>query len=129
VRRLSARWLCLRPPEQLDAGEQEALQQLLSGDWDLALGYTLLQRFRTLIADRDVAALDAWLIDARTSGLASFLSLATGIQNDRAAVEAALTLPYSTGPVEGHVHRVKLIKRQGYGRANLDLLRRRVLAS
>jgi transposase len=127
VRRLSARWLCLRPPEQLDAEEHGALQELLSEDRELAQGYTLLQRFRTLVADRDLVALDAWLIDAQTSGLASFMSLATGIQHDRAAVEAALTLPYSTSPVEGHVHRVKLIKRQGYGRAKLDLLRRRVL--
>jgi transposase len=48
---------------------------------------------------------------------------------DRAAVEAALTLPWSQGPTEGHVHRVKLLKRQGYGRAKLDLLRCRVIAS
>jgi transposase len=45
------------------------------------------------------------------------------------AVEAAFTLPWSTGPVEGHVHRVKLIKRAGYGRATLDLLRTRVLVA
>jgi transposase len=63
------------------------------------------------------------------SALPSFVTLATGIQLDRAAVEAALTTPWSTGMVEGHVHRVKLIKRQGYGRAKLDLLRRRILAA
>ena len=48
-------------------------------------------------------------------------------QRDEAAVRAALTLPWSTGPVEGHIHRWKLIKRQMYGRAKLDLLRIRVL--
>jgi transposase len=46
---------------------------------------------------------------------------------DQHAVEAALTLPWSNGPVEGHVHRLKLIKRQMYGRASFDLLRLRVL--
>jgi len=55
--------------------------------------------------------------------------LANGIVADRAALEAALTTPWSTGPVEGHVHRVKLLKRQHYGRASLALLRRRVLAA
>ncbi len=50
-------------------------------------------------------------------------------RSPRLRVEAALTMPWWNGPVEGHVHRVKLIKRQGYGRAKLALLRRRVLAS
>jgi transposase len=49
------------------------------------------------------------------------------LQHDEAAVRAALSLPWSTGPVEGHIHRLKLIKRQMYGRAKLDLLRIRVL--
>ena len=47
---------------------------------------------------------------------------------DRAAVAAALSLPWSTGPVDGYVHRVKLLKRRGHGRAKLDVLRRLVLA-
>jgi transposase len=129
LRRLSVRWLCLRPPEQLDAEEQSVLQQVLAEDHELAAGYGLLQRFRALVATRDRGALDTWLIDAQASALPSFAALATGIEADRAAVDAALTLPWSTGMVEGHVHRVKLIKRQGYGRAKLDLLRQRVLAS
>jgi transposase len=129
VRRRSLRWLCLRPPDQLSTEERAALDQVLAEDTHLAQGYDLLQRFRTLVATRDVAALDRWLTDAHSSALPSFVTLATGIQRDRAAVEAALTLPWSTGMVEGHVHRVKLIKRQGYGRATLDLLRRHVLAA
>ncbi len=70
-----------------------------------------------------------WLADAQASGLASFVSLANGLQADRSAVEAALTTEWSTGPVEGHVHKLKLIKRQGYGRASFALLRRRILAA
>lgn len=128
-RRFKARWLCLRPAAQLDPDEKYALERLLADHADLAAGHALLQRFRRLVADRDLAGLDPWLADARGSGLAAFGALANGIASDRAAVVAAFTTSWSTGPVEGHVHRVKLIKRAGYGRAKLDLLRRRVLAA
>jgi transposase len=129
ARRFSVRWLCLRPPDTLRDDEKEALARLLAAHADLATGHALLQRFRRLVAERDPTALDAWLADARASGLAAFQALANGLVADRAAVEAALTTPWSTGPVEGHIHRVKLIKRAGYGRAKLDLLRTRVLAA
>jgi transposase len=128
TRRLSVRWLCLRPPEHLDADERAALQEVLDTDAVIAAGYGLLQDFRALVAARAPALLDLWLSRAQASGLGPFASLAAGIRADHAAVETALRLPWSNGPVEGHVHRVKLIKRQGYGRAKLDLLRARVLA-
>jgi transposase len=54
-------------------------------------------------------------------------SFVAGLQRDLDAVTAGLMLSWSSGPVEGHVNRVKMIKRQMYGRANFDLLRRRVL--
>ena len=54
-------------------------------------------------------------------------SFTAGLRRDHHAVVNGLTLPYSSGPVEGHVNRIKMIKRQMYGRANLDLLRKRVL--
>jgi transposase len=128
-RRLSVRWLLLRPPGGLDPDERAALQRVLDEDADLAAAHELVQRFRALVAARDAPALDAWLAAARTSGLATFEALANGLAADRAAVDAALTTAWSTGPVEGHVHRLKLIKRRGYGRAKLDLLRARVLAA
>jgi len=129
TRHLSVRWLCLRPPEALKPAERPTLEQVVAEDEGLASGYQLLQRFRTLVAERDVPALTTWLIDAGASELPSFVTLAHGIRADYAAVEAALTTEWSNGLVEGHVHRVKLIKRQGYGRANFNLLRRRVLAA
>jgi transposase len=128
-RRFNVRWLCLRRPAALKDDEQEALARLLTAHADLATGHALLQRFRCLLAERDLAGLDPWLADARASGLAPFEALANGLAADRAAVDAAFTTPWSNGPVEGHVHRVKLAKRRGYGRAKLDLLRRRVLAA
>ena len=123
------RWLCLRPPDQLDEVERGALEEILNEDEPLACGYGLLQRFRRLIARRSVRDLVDWLTDAVNSGLRPFASLARGIQADYAAVVNGLKLPWSTGPVEGTVTRVKLLKRQGYGRASTRLLRRRVISA
>jgi transposase len=70
---------------------------------------------------------DDWLRAARASGIAEFERLAGGMDGDKAAVAAALTERWSNGQTEGQVLRLKLIKRQGYGRAKFDLLRKRVL--
>jgi transposase len=82
--------------------------------------------FVTLVRERRAAALDPWLKAAQGGPLAGF---ADGLRRDHAAVAAALVHPWSTGPVEGQITRLKLIKRQGYGRAGFDLLRARVLAA
>lgn len=128
-RRSSLRWLCLRPPDQLDASETKLLGEILAADRRLATGYDLLQRFRRVLRERSVGDLGTWIADAQASGLRSFEALANGLVSDRAAVEAGLTTDWSNGPVEGHVHKIKLIKRQGYGRAKVDLLRARVLVA
>jgi transposase len=128
-RRTSIRWICLKPAEKLKADEQVVLTQLLSQDADLAHGYRLVQRFRSLLKERDLVALAAWVHEAKESDIPTFMSLANSISTDWTAVEAAFRLPWSNGLVEGHVNRVKLIKRQGYGRAKFDLLRCQVLAA
>ncbi|MER5381797.1 transposase [Streptomyces sp. NPDC002688] len=74
-------------------------------------------------------ALDVWLADVRLDGQRELRTLAAGIRRDRAAVLAALTTTHTSGAVEGNVTRIKLLKRQMYGRANFDLLRRRILLS
>ena len=127
VNRVHVRWLCLRPPHQLSHHERDALRIILEDDERLACGYQLLQCFRGLIAHRSVPELDSWLQDAEASELRPFVSLAHGIRADRAAVVNGLTLPWSTGPVEGTVTQVKLTKRQGYGRASTRLLKRRII--
>lgn len=129
TRRLSMRWIYLRPPEQLKPEERALLDKLLAHDEALALGHGLVQRFRQIVSKRDLVGLDQWLEEAKASNLPTFVGLANGIEADRAAVDAAFKLPWSNGPVEGHINRVKLIKRQGYGRAKLDLLRIRMLAA
>jgi transposase len=129
VRRTSVRWLCLRPPEQLDEAERAALARVLEQEPELATAHELVQRFRALVRERDLPALGPWLDDAETSELPPFVSFARGVRADYAAVEAAFTTIWSTGPVEGHIHKVKLLKRQGYGRAALPLLRAKILAA
>jgi transposase len=123
------RRLCLRPPDQLDRIETTLLAQILEEDPGLAQGYALLQRFRQTLRDRQVDALRAWIADARDSDLRPFQAFANGLLDDWSAVEAAFTTSWSTGPVEGHVNRIKLIKRSGFGRMKVDLLRSRVLAA
>ena len=71
--------------------------------------------------------LDRWLVEARACGVSAIGTFATGLDLDGAAVRAALTEPWSSGQAEGQVNRIKLLKRQSYGRASFDLLRRRVL--
>jgi transposase len=129
TRRMNTRWLCLRPPEQLDEEERAALQRVLDEDPPLATAHALMQRFRQVIRDRDLVGFERWLADAAASELPAFVGFTRGIAADRAAVDAAFTLPWSTGPVEGHVHKIKLLKRQAYGRATLPQLRARILAA
>jgi transposase len=70
--------------------------------------------------------LEPWIADANRSLVASF---ATGIATERAAVHAAITQPWSNGQVEAQITKLKLVKRQMYGRANLDLLQARLLGA
>jgi len=74
-------------------------------------------------------AFDGWLERVKQRGLAPLRSFAKGLLQDEAAVRAGLSLPWSQGPVEGHINRLKLLKRQSYGRAKLGLLRIRLLAA
>jgi transposase len=87
---------------------------------------TLTEVFAQMVRQRTPSALQTWIETVLTSGFPDLKRFATGLQHD-AAVHAALKLPYSNGQTEGHVTRLKFLKRQMYGRAKLDLLRQRVL--
>lgn len=93
----------------------------------LAAVVALAQDFAGLIRRRQPAQLDPWLIRAATSALAPFQRFAKGLRAAMAAVQAAVTLPWSQGPIEGQINRLKMLKRQMFGRARLDLLARRFL--
>jgi transposase len=127
ARRIS--WFLLRDPASLSAAEQATLTAIHAAAPDLAAIQPQVHQFQQLVKARDTAAFTAWREQALGSALPELSSFITGLDRDREAVEAALTLPWSNGPVEGQVNRLKAIKRQMYGRANFDLLRARVLAA
>jgi transposase len=88
----------------------------------------LTQDFAQVIRQRQPAQLETWLERATQSALTAFQRFAKSLREDYAAVQAAVTLPWSTGPVEGHINRLKMLKRQMFGRAGVDLIRQRVLS-
>ncbi len=92
----------------------------------LAVARDLMERFHHMLRARDVGALPGWLAETGSSLLASF---GKGITADLAAVKAALTETWSNGQTEGQITKLKLVKRQMYGRASLDLLRARLVVA
>jgi transposase len=87
---------------------------------------TLADRFVRMLQERDAHALGPWIAAAEQSELRAF---AAGIRRDRDAVLAAVLFQWSNGQVEGHIHRLKLLKRAMFGRASFELLRKRVLGA
>ena len=86
----------------------------------MAAAIDLAEEFATLVRQRQPAQLDSWLHRAATSTLEALQRFATGLYEDYEAVKAGVTLPWSSGPVEGHINRLKMLKRQMFGRARLD---------
>jgi transposase len=123
------RWAILCPPEHLKRDQEQCLVEFFALHPEVALAHELLQRFRRILRDRLVDELENWLRDAAASGLAPFQRLAKTLTADKAAVHAAAQLPWSTGQVEGIITRVKLVKRLGYGRASIPLLRARIVGA
>jgi transposase len=103
------------------------LDQLTQPAPELAEAVALAQDFAALVRQRQPTHLEPWLVHAAQSALPPFRRFATGLRADLAAVQAAVTLPWSQGPIEGHLNRLKRLKRQMFGRARLDLLARRFL--
>jgi transposase len=119
--------LVLCPPERSTAQDRYQLAQLTGQAPELAEAVTLARDFAGLIRQRQPTRLEPWLACAATSALPPFRRFAKGLRADLAAVQAAVTLPWSQGPIEGQINRLKMLKRQMFGRARLDLLARRFL--
>jgi len=128
-------WHLLREPDDLDAEAAAVVARVLQDD-EAAKVVDLGRRFCRIVRSRcggglampSIApAFDAWLSDARACGVRVVESFAITLAQDAAAGRAGLRLPWSSGQAEGQVNRLKLLKRTMYGRAKLDLLRRRFL--
>jgi transposase len=118
--------LLMGEPDKLDEGDRRFVTALLELSPPIAQAVELSKAFSTMIKSGLADQLDGWISAAETGGFKGF---ARSLRQDRDAVHAALTLPWSTGPVEGQINRLKVIKRSMYGRAGFDLLRHRVLAA
>jgi transposase len=108
-----------------DEDEAAQIAQLQAQHPEVAAAIIFAQDFAQLVREPD--RLDPWLARAAESSLVPLQRLAKGLRDDYDAVKAGVTLPWSTGPVEGHMNRLKLLTRQMFGRATLDLLPQRFL--
>jgi transposase len=122
-----ASWLLVSEEDELTEEDKQALERMKQADEKVAEAYDLGQRFTEMVRERQHEALLPWLEDATNSGIDALKQFAKGITQDLDAVTNALLLPWSNGQTEGQVNRLKLIKRKMYGRANFDLLRKRVI--
>ncbi len=121
--------LFMRHEEKLDEEQEEYLGRLCEADEALADTRRLTQEFAEMVRRLEGEDLDGWLKDAEESRSTAMRSFAAGLRKDLDAVRAGLTEEWSNGTVEGFVHKLKLLKRQGYGRAGFELLRARMLAA
>jgi transposase len=122
-----ATWLLLRAPDTRTDEERAYVDHLLEVCPAVARLQALARAFHDLVRRHDLAAFSNWLDQADQSEFPELQGFAAGLRADRAAVEAGLTLPWSQGQVEGQVNRLKLLKRAGFGRQHLDLLKLRLL--
>jgi len=122
-------WWLVRDDDQLKPDQIRYREVLLEICPEIALAHHLAWQFLTLFRERQVDAFDQWLADAEKSHISALRHFAVRLRQDYDAVKNALIYEWSSGQVEGQVNRLKVIKRQMYGRANFDLLRLRVLYS
>lgn len=119
-------WLLCKNDTELDASERATVVRVRQ-DPELAAIHDAVTTFIRLVRTKTSAGFSDWLDATTNSAISALRNFARGIQADYAAVRAALELPWSNAQCEGQVTRLKFLKRQMYGRANFDLLRRRVL--
>jgi transposase len=121
------RWLLSKREEELTPEEKDDLTRLLESSQEVKLVHQLLQDFLQMLRERRPEHLNGWMKEARASGITELKSFVVGIERDYDAVRAGLTFPWSQGPVEGTVNKIKTHKRLMYGRAGFSLLRQKLL--
>jgi transposase len=126
---LRAARLFLSKPEDRRSTDQALLAHLLRLDPVMPLTYHQIQAFCCMVRQRHSDDLDAWITEVQHSGVKELRAFVKGLLKDAAAVRAGLSLVWNNGPTEGFIHRLKLFKRQAYGRAGVDFLRHRMLTT
>jgi transposase len=125
ARQLSFEWV--RRPANRKPAEQAHLDAIRASSNEIADGLDLADEFAALVRKQTQASLGEWLVRAEASSTPEVRRFAEGLRREEKAVLAAVTSPWSNGPVEGHVNRLKSIKRQMFGRAGFVLMRARVI--
>lgn len=125
ARRLS--YLLVREPDKLKEKEIQYLEHLFNHCPEAKLANKLTLRFKDLLINQKANLLDSWLEEVINGESRVLKNFAKGLQQDYEAVKNACSMQWSNGQVEGQVNRLKNIKRQMYGRAGFQLLRKRVL--
>jgi transposase len=121
--------LFMRRDEMLNEEQKAYLERLCASERALSDARRLTQDFAKMVRNLEGEKLDGWLEEAAGCEASVMKKFAAGLKKDLEAVRAGLAEEWSNGPVEGFVTKLKLLKRQGYGRANFDLLRARILAA
>src|SRR5579859_385800 len=116
-----------RQPDQLTQREHQWVEHLCQMHEEVEVAYRFVQHFAFMVRDRKGGQLDTWLETVAQSTLSDLHPFVKGIRSDIEAVEAGLILPWSNGPVEGKINKLKSIKRSMYGRSAFPLLRQKVL--
>lgn len=116
-------------PEDLSSTEKQALERALEVCPEAAVIYPLVQKFANMVRCRKAEDLKGWLEESLSCAVVGFETFAMGLRREQSAVEAALSLPWSNGQTEEQINKLKLIKKQMYGRASFGLLRRRFLGA
>lgn len=122
-----ATWLVLSHGGERDEDSKQLLEHLKNYCSIFTDAITLAQDFAQMLRQQESDQFDDWLKRATEGNLPAISSFAEGLINDYDAVKAGLTLKWSNGPVEGLINRLKTLKRQMYGRADLDLLSKRFI--
>jgi len=120
-------WWLLKDKERLKEEQRAFIGELLEKNPIIKAAYELVWEFRRMIKTRDGKKLKDWFCKVEQSGISELTRFAKGLREDEAAVQAAMEYEWSSGQVEGQINRLKMVKRQMFGRANLDLLKARVL--
>ena len=120
-------WLILRHSINQNEDENEAIELLKKQHRDLNTGISLAMDFADLVRRRQPDKLVEWLEKAESSKIRAITGFASKLKDDLDAVRNGVTYQWSNGQVEGQVNRLKMLKRQMYGRASHELLKRRFL--
>jgi transposase len=121
-------WI-MSDPATMEADNRHRLDAILAASPQLAALAGHVRAFATMMCGLRGQELEGWMAAVDADDQPALRSFVVGMRRDQDAVTAGLTLPWNSGPVEGHVNRIKMIKRQMFGRAKPDLLRKRILLS